>query len=629
MKREWILTDEQKQIKRVKIMQNKQSRTQKASTSPSHSVESATTTTTNNLGIYSSTVVANDSAAATTNIENATTPIDVTAQSPNRNINSSSSSSSENNNLLEISIDNRSQVSDSNNKVAKINQRRFKQHKDKQCNVVVVETRDASTSCPDEFDLLNPHMRALQHCSFASQCQYCSLRLFGTPTSTTVTTTGGQPMCVDYQQHLQHQLNNQHHYQHHQQLLLHQQHPLNDSQASHRIPPLYGTPLTPSEQLDHVNQNPYSALSNHQVNADRDSMILNVSSSTPAATATPITGCCNCNLDNPINLNSIETRFNHHDNNSQIIQPIPSNCPQTTNSQSTSPQLHLMTPSHHVSNTAASVGNDTTGGDCGGDGNGNLISWNNEFFGQPAQTEAELKSRLDKLDFLDSEKQVIHETTEATRFIFESSDNMNHKVCDFLNDIVMFCDAALRRLITTVKQIKSFRMLNMDDQIILLKTACFKILLLRSTYHFSDEWEGWIDHRTGKVMALDTLKRAKKSLVYERHRDLVKKMPGPLRKDRFIVSIMAMTLLFDPTTNLKHGNSVTLDNLTYLSLLRKYLLCTQPDPLNKYETLVAVLQVIKACNDEYTNFFSKDFQPEQITPLLIEIFDIPTVQCDT
>lgn len=662
MKREWILTDEQKQIKRVKIMQNKQSRSQKASASPSHSEESASpklaTVTTNNLRISSPIAGLNDSATTTTtpttnDTKNSITTVNTT-HSPTRNhiINGNS----EDNNFLELVNNTRSQVVfDSDEKIVKTNPRntRIKQNKGAS---FVVETRDASTSCPDEFDLLDPHVRSLQHCSFASQCQYCSLRLFGTSTPATVTTTGGQPMFVDYHQHLHHEPSHHHqHFQHQhqpphhnnhqqqehqQQMLIHhhhqqQQHPLNNSQTPHRVPPLYVTPLPPNDHPDHPIQRSYPAPPNHQVVSDSQDVMAHTmaSSITGAATApvtTTVTDCCNYNME--LNgIHPVEASFNHHhDDNSQIIQPVSSNCLQITNDQPTSPQLHLMTPPHHISNTVASDGSDNgSGGGIGAGAGANdcLISWNNEFYGQPAQVDAELRSRLDKLEFLDSEKQVIDETIEATRFIFES--NENHRVCDLFNDIVIFCDIALRRLIKTVKQIKAFRMLNMDDQIILLKSACFKILLLRSTYHFSDELDGWIDHKTGKIMTLDILKRAKKSLVYERHRDLIKKMPEPLRKDRFIMSVMAMTLLFDPTTDLRHTNSVALDNLIYLNLLRKYLIGTQPDPLNKYETLVTVLQVIKACNEEYNVFFSKDFQPEQITPLLIEIFDIPTVQCDS
>lgn len=251
------------------------------------------------------------------------------------------------------------------------------------------------------------------------------------------------------------------------------------------------------------------------------------------------------------------------------------------------------------------------------------VVWQGEVYYEPADTECEMRLRVEKLDFNEYEKQSIYEMIEATRFMFENANNHdNHKPQNSLNEIVYFCDAALRRLIKTVKQIKAFRMLSMDDQIVLLKTACFKILLLRSTYHFHADLEGWIDTKTGKVMRLDILKRAKKSFVYERHHDLVKKIPEPLRKDRLIMAIMSMTLLFDPSIDLKHSNSVNLDNILYLSILRKYLLKTQPDPLTKYESLVAALQVINACNEEYNVFFSKDFQPEQITPLLIEIFDI-------
>lgn len=277
----------------------------------------------------------------------------------------------------------------------------------------------------------------------------------------------------------------------------------------------------------------------------------------------------------------------------------------------------LSTP---TSNSIEPVGSSTTGSSS--QFKSGYIVWNGEFFYEPATNEAEVRNRVERFNFSDSERQLIYEMIEATKTIFDRNDERKLSTPSSLDDIVYFCDAALRRLIKVVKQIKAFRILSMDDQIILLKTACFKILLLRSTYHYNEELEGWMDAKTGKFMRLSMLKRAKKSLVYEKHKELTNKMVEPLRKDRMIMSILSMALLFDPSISLKHANSVGLDNLIYLSILRKYLLNTQPDPLAKYERLVAALQAVEACNEEYNVFFSKDFQPEQVTPLLIEIFDI-------
>lgn len=699
MKREWILTDEQKQIKRVKIMQNKQSKSQQASASPSHSESSVSP----KLAISSKAPSpAIDATAATTTTTTTTTVASTTFS--NNNNNTKSEIEEATNERLQPTV-----ICDQT-KPTKSAQRTRSNNK---CNK---STRDASTLCPDEFDLSNPSSR-IHFCSLASQCQFCSLRLLSSSSVAAGGGSGGGQQLFDYVNH---------HHHHHQHTVA------ADIQPHHQMATSYVAPP-----------------------ADHHLSFIPAGYASTGSSSTP-TSCCGCNnIDQANNMDSVRVQFGHH-HSGQIVQQIPSTGHHQTNTQ-ISPQLYLMTPSHHEgtfantfgmfggqfgSNTSSaqqvvesslatsspvdlannnqqpqqpisayqqqlrnidtnnhfmaleirqptqtiqkpipcantsspsvvtSLANNKIVGetivtvadsgtitkkldeesqvsgadetkisttvvqslDCSKFTGANLdksgfVIWNNDLYYQPANTEVELEGRLEKLDFLDTERKLIEETIEATKFLFEYNDN--HKLGDFYNNIIAFCDAALRRLIKTVKQIKAFRMLNMDDQIILLKTACFKILLLRSTYHYIDEVEGWIDVKTGRVMSLDILKRAKRSLVYERHRELVKKIPEPLRKDRIIMSVLAMILLFDPTTNLKHSNSVALDNLIYLSVLRKYLISTQPDPLNKYECLVTILQIIHACNEEYNVFFSKDVQPEQITPLLIEIFDISTVQCDS
>lgn len=250
-----------------------------------------------------------------------------------------------------------------------------------------------------------------------------------------------------------------------------------------------------------------------------------------------------------------------------------------------------------------------------------FVIYGSQSYAQPADTQEELEKRLKTLDFNDSERCLIDELLDGTKFVFEQRDHTT-KLMNTLDDIVNICDSVLRGLIKKFKQIKAFKTLCVDDQILLSKAACFKILLLRSTLHYRDELDGWVDAKTGRIMSLDILKRAKKSSVYERHKELIQTLPSPLRRDRFIMSVLSLALLFDPGINLRHSRSVHLDYLTYLNMLRKYLLETQPDPLTKYEALMKTIEKLNACNEEYNVFFSKDFQPEQITPLLLEIFDI-------
>lgn len=272
------------------------------------------------------------------------------------------------------------------------------------------------------------------------------------------------------------------------------------------------------------------------------------------------------------------------------------------------PQLHEMQVTQMQTSLVPATSNSIPEGE--------YIIWNGVSYHQPADTEDELQRRLHRLKFSDTERAMIEELLEGTKFVFEPRE-YNTKVFNSLAGVISICDSVLRCLIKKLKFIKPFKSLCVDDQILISKAACFKILLLRSTHHYSDELDGWLDPKTGKVITLDVLKRAKKSSVYDKHSDLIKSIPKPFRKDRFVMSTLSLALLFD-----RHSGSVQLDNSTYLNMLKKYLMESQPDPLTKYMALMDSIEKVNACNEEYNVFFSKDIQPEQITPLLLEIFDI-------
>lgn len=673
MKREWILTDEQKQMKRVKIIQNRQSRTKRSQ--------------------------------------------------PDQFDASCAKSGDEDESIGAFSDDD----SFNNGNIDKKSAQALKSDHKKRRKGHDRVTRDASTSCPDESDLAAGGIGSIHYCSLVSQCQYCSMQMdsfnASTHSLTGVTSSASNIQSNgNHQQQFSHQANS---HQTHSQ----QQHPMHpnfslggNSQANNLAvnfqqlhpPPPYASMSAPAN----YQCLPYAPEQQHQTDSN---------------SLRPPTSCCCMSLDGRHSQYHNMTNIHHHHPHANQIDQYNCSDQQLRNAncgtqskhyvtpnliQMTAQQVIVSSPQTHLTSSTPSLqnlhpmltaspqasshveertsapnpapepstviklnstcsasnksdisglafesaethlqvkstedmvelcSNQTSGSSSANtsstdENNGQVerrdivkllpefrgietrhVQWNGDVYSVPASTEAEVRGRIEKLDFNYNERQLIDEMIDATRFIFETRVNDDRKLSATLSDVVHLCDTALRRLIKTVKQIKAFRMLSMDDQIVLLKAACFKILLLRTLYHYQDEVEGWSDIKTGRVMRLDILKRAKKSLVYERHRDLVKKIPEPLRRDRFVLAVMSLTLLFDASINLRHSNSVGLDNLIYLSILRKYLVAVQPDPLTKYQALVESIQVINACNEEYNVFFSKDFQPEQVTPLLIEIFDI-------
>lgn len=262
----------------------------------------------------------------------------------------------------------------------------------------------------------------------------------------------------------------------------------------------------------------------------------------------------------------------------------------------------------------------------------NLLSYDGgkTLFACPCVNDEQVRDRLSSLDLHSNELCRINELLEASKFIFEPNTESNipkKEDGDALENLVQMCDYSLRSFIQTIKQINAFKILSMDDQIALLKTACFKILILRSTHSFSDNICGWRDTKTNRILSLEVLKQAKKSSVYEKHRDLLVTFDRPLREDRITVAMLCMILLFDNAgySSLEGGSAIHAEHINYLSSLRTYLFCVQPEPLIKYDKLMTTLRQINETNEEYNKFFSKDFQPAQITPLIVELFDLGTI----
>jgi hypothetical protein len=69
-------------------------------------------------------------------------------------------------------------------------------------------------------------------------------------------------------------------------------------------------------------------------------------------------------------------------------------------------------------------------------------------------------------------------------------------------------DIAIRRLIKMAKRITGFKDLIQEDQIVLLKGACFEMMILRAVTHYNIEKDCWQGpHAT--MIKVDVLKEAK------------------------------------------------------------------------------------------------------------------------
>ncbi|KAG9511163.1 Nuclear hormone receptor family member nhr-48, partial [Fragariocoptes setiger] len=254
-------------------------------------------------------------------------------------------------------------------------------------------------------------------------------------------------------------------------------------------------------------------------------------------------------------------------------------------------------------------------------------------FAEPCTTDAEIDLRLSVLNFFPNEVARMEEILHVTRkMMFEH--HCSDTDCDIEKNPVAFStlvsifEASLKRVIGAVKSIRSFRELTIDDQITLIKTHCFKILILRSAFHYNDEINGWLDPRTGRPLDLSGLHILKSTAAWDRQFDFIYKFDRYLRKDKIIVTLLLSIIVFDASSvmaNLNHRYSIHLEHVTYLTLLKKYITHTQPDPLTKYERLMSTLSLLNIANEEYTRFFAQSPQPSEISPLMMEIFDIGSI----
>lgn len=77
-----------------------------------------------------------------------------------------------------------------------------------------------------------------------------------------------------------------------------------------------------------------------------------------------------------------------------------------------------------------------------------------------------------------------------------------------LVDVINMTDIAIRRLIKMSKRIVEFRNLLQEDQIALLKGACFEMMILRAVTHYNIEKDCWRGPRE-TLIKVDVLKEAK------------------------------------------------------------------------------------------------------------------------
>ncbi|XP_055336630.1 nuclear hormone receptor HR96-like [Paramacrobiotus metropolitanus] len=229
------------------------------------------------------------------------------------------------------------------------------------------------------------------------------------------------------------------------------------------------------------------------------------------------------------------------------------------------------------------------------------------------------------------EKQKIMELVKANEVMYEANtgddplavryQEQHHRLVDVIN----MTDIAIRRLIKMSKRISEFRNLLQEDQIALLKGACFEMMILRAVSHYDLEKDCWQGPQA-TLIKVDVLKEARGN-CYEEIRTFIRSFAPELRQDEPLLLIMGAVVLFHPgRPALEHCGQIGAQQSLYFYLLHSYLRSKYAKNSKEeiealYTQMTSRIEILHKLNDRHITMFL-DLNPEQVEPLLIEIFDL-------
>ncbi|XP_045607799.2 nuclear hormone receptor HR96 isoform X2 [Procambarus clarkii] len=195
-----------------------------------------------------------------------------------------------------------------------------------------------------------------------------------------------------------------------------------------------------------------------------------------------------------------------------------------------------------------------------------------------------------------------------------------------LINIINLTEIAIRRLIKMSKRISAFKSLCQEDQIALLKGGCTEMMILRSVCAYDpdkDSWKIQQDHDRFKNIKLMVLKAAPGN-VYEEHKRFILAFQPEWRKDHNIIFLLSAITLFNPERpNIIHADAIRHEQCSYLYLLKRYLECKYGgcEGRTVYHRLLERITHLHILSENHIRVFL-EVNPQEVEPLLIEIFDL-------
>ncbi|XP_059610726.1 nuclear hormone receptor HR96 [Phlebotomus argentipes] len=192
--------------------------------------------------------------------------------------------------------------------------------------------------------------------------------------------------------------------------------------------------------------------------------------------------------------------------------------------------------------------------------------------------------------------------------------------------LVNLTAVAIRRLIKMSKKISAFKNMCQEDQVALLKGGCTEMMILRSVMQYDSDRASWkIPHNLEEMSRLkaDVLKLAKGN-VYEEHERFILTFDPKWRTDENIILIMCAITLFSPDRpRIVHSDVIKLEQNSYYYLLRRYLESVYPgcEARSTFLKLIQKVNELRKLNEVIISVYL-DVNPSQVEPLLREIFDM-------
>ncbi|CAB0034309.1 unnamed protein product [Trichogramma brassicae] len=194
-----------------------------------------------------------------------------------------------------------------------------------------------------------------------------------------------------------------------------------------------------------------------------------------------------------------------------------------------------------------------------------------------------------------------------------------------LLDVINLTAIAIRRLIKMSKKISAFKNMCQEDQLALLKGGCTEMLILRSVINHDPDKDIWkIPHSEENLsrIKVDVLKEAKGNL-YAEHSRFVRTFDPKWRDENIILILCAIALFSPERPRVVHSDVIKLEQNSYYYLLRRYLESIYPgcEAKSTFLKLIQKISELHRLNNEVVGVYL-NVNPSSVEPLLIEIFDL-------